>query len=308
MTFEQLLYITEVHRSGTILAASQMLNVSAPAISKAISHLEDELQLNIFTRTKSGSVATNEGAAIIALAQQILDTADEMRAMSAQKKHHLQIEIHPQEITEWLAQVVALLTQKYPNLTFSIAQTSISSILAQLSEQRIDFGIFAIVNLCKPERRDIVFRTMLSTRLCILTSAESPLAEKPFVTPEDLVDHQIVLPSDPWIYNNLRDIFQPVAMPKQLLKTNDQHLMKHMVLSGTAIGTCSELINQRDPLVLNGQLRLIPLQCRGTNLMMDYLYAYNAKKQLVPAERTFLQTLKQHLSSLANPESSRRPH
>ena len=58
MTFEQLRYIIEIQRAGTILAAAEKLNVSPPAISKAISNLEDELQINIFILTKTGSYPT----------------------------------------------------------------------------------------------------------------------------------------------------------------------------------------------------------------------------------------------------------
>ena len=69
-------------------------------------------------------------------------------------------------------------------------------------------------------------------------------------------------------------------------------LMKKIVLTGTAIGTCSELLGRKDSLVQQNQLVLIPFKYQDEFLPMDYFYAYNSKKQLNQAEKEFIRILK----------------
>ncbi len=295
MTFEQLRYIIEIQRAGTILAAAEKLNVSPPAISKAISNLEDELQINIFIRTKTGSYPTQEGERIIQLAQQILNCAEEMRQIPYQReKIALNIGIYPQEITELIPAIVTSLTEIVPHVDLTInQQIAISDIIVQLDEQKADLGLFSTAQLLLPFfNKNIVVRSLISSRFCILVSAKSPLAKKSFVSPADLLSYQMIIPTDPMIIKCLQEFFRPFPLPKCLLRTNDQMLMKKIVLTGTAIGTCSELLGRKDSLVQQNQLVLIPFKYQDEFLPMDYFYAYNSKKQLNQAEKEFIRILK----------------
>ena len=68
MTFEQMQYVVAVYKYGTISQAAQMLNISHPSISRAITNLELELGIHIFVRSRSGTRPTIEGEQVIHLA------------------------------------------------------------------------------------------------------------------------------------------------------------------------------------------------------------------------------------------------
>lgn len=72
MHFEQLQYITEIGKLGSITAAAEKLHVSPPAISKSIANLEKELDIQIFKRSKTGMIPTHQGKAIIKKAFEVL--------------------------------------------------------------------------------------------------------------------------------------------------------------------------------------------------------------------------------------------
>lgn len=65
MHIEQLKYIVEVTKTRSISIAAQNLHVSQSTISKAITNLEQELGINLFTRSRLGAIPTAEGKNII---------------------------------------------------------------------------------------------------------------------------------------------------------------------------------------------------------------------------------------------------
>lgn len=71
MTFPQLQYLLEIHRTGSISLAAKNLFVSQSSVSVALSTLEKELGFPVFTRTRKGMIPTERGAKVIEHAAQI---------------------------------------------------------------------------------------------------------------------------------------------------------------------------------------------------------------------------------------------
>ncbi|MGN1181949.1 MAG: LysR family transcriptional regulator, partial [Faecalibacillus sp.] len=61
MTLQQLKYVLEVARCGSINEASKNLYISQPSLSNSIKDLEKELAIVIFNRTNKGIVISKEG-------------------------------------------------------------------------------------------------------------------------------------------------------------------------------------------------------------------------------------------------------
>ena len=73
MTIQQLQYILEVERTGSVSQAAQNFYVSQSSVSNAISALENELGFPIFTRTWQGTVPTENGLAVLEDARHICE-------------------------------------------------------------------------------------------------------------------------------------------------------------------------------------------------------------------------------------------
>lgn len=61
MNIQQLKYVTAVANNGSFREAAKKLFVSQPSLSAAIKELENELSINLFTRTNRGAYLTEEG-------------------------------------------------------------------------------------------------------------------------------------------------------------------------------------------------------------------------------------------------------
>ena len=68
MRLTQIQFFLAVVESGSIRAAARKLGVSAPAVTKSVRELEEELHVQLFERTQHGVVATRVGRAFTARA------------------------------------------------------------------------------------------------------------------------------------------------------------------------------------------------------------------------------------------------
>ena len=66
----------EVAKAGNISKAAKELYISQPAISKAISKLEDSLGLSLFTRSSRGVQLTSEGEILFEHTREAFDALD----------------------------------------------------------------------------------------------------------------------------------------------------------------------------------------------------------------------------------------
>lgn len=72
MTFEQLLYEEVLSHHSSLQKAPDVLHITKPGLSSAVSDLEDELGVKIFERTAKGTVVTQDGKQLLAAVSEIL--------------------------------------------------------------------------------------------------------------------------------------------------------------------------------------------------------------------------------------------
>ncbi len=90
MNLDQLHYIMEIKRHGSITKAANALFMTQSALSMALTALEKELNVAIFQRTKSGVVPTKQGKEILRYADEILGKLEELQLYAKQCNANLQ--------------------------------------------------------------------------------------------------------------------------------------------------------------------------------------------------------------------------
>lgn len=81
MKIEQLRYILEIARTGSINQAAANLYLSQPNLSQSIRMLEDELGCVLIYRTRRGVTLTPEGESFVNYARPIIEQFDHLRAI-----------------------------------------------------------------------------------------------------------------------------------------------------------------------------------------------------------------------------------
>lgn len=91
MTFPQLQYLLEIHRTGSVTQAAKNLFVTQSSVSIALSTLEKELGFPIFVRSKRGLTPTPRGSLVIEHAVRICESHRLMTSPMEQDHTNLRI-------------------------------------------------------------------------------------------------------------------------------------------------------------------------------------------------------------------------
>jgi DNA-binding transcriptional LysR family regulator len=93
-SFRQLTYFIAAGETGSITLASKRANISQPAISTAIAHIERELDVQLFLRHHAqGLSLTPAGRALLRDAKQLLKQAEGLYSAAADISHHMRGEL-----------------------------------------------------------------------------------------------------------------------------------------------------------------------------------------------------------------------
>jgi len=92
MRMEQLKYLVDIAETKSMSKTAERLFVSPQAVSKAIKQLENELDVELMTRTSTGVTVTGIGERIVGAAQNILKEEQHMGQMIAEYKQQAQRE------------------------------------------------------------------------------------------------------------------------------------------------------------------------------------------------------------------------
>ncbi len=76
MTLQQIRYAVMVAAAGSMNEAAKQLFIAQPSLSSAIKDLEEEVQINIFTRNNKGIAVTPDGEDFLGYARQILSQVE----------------------------------------------------------------------------------------------------------------------------------------------------------------------------------------------------------------------------------------
>lgn len=137
----------EVAQTGNISRAAKNLYISQPAISKAISKLEDNLKLPLFIRNSRGVQLTEEGAVLFEHVRSAFETLDrgedELKRMMELGVGHIRIGVSTVLCKYILLPCLKEFVARYPHIKFTIHSQSTLQTLELLEKQQIDLGLTA---------------------------------------------------------------------------------------------------------------------------------------------------------------------
>ena len=137
----------EVARCGNISRAAKELYISQPAISKAISKLEESLDTRLFLRNSRGVQLTKEGEVLfqhVSTAFESLDRGEkELKRIHDFHIGHLCIGVSSTLCKYVLLPYLKGFIGKYPHVNISMETLSTAQTLDRIENRRIDVGLVA---------------------------------------------------------------------------------------------------------------------------------------------------------------------
>ena len=295
MTFQQLRYLLEVHKTGSISKAAENLFVSRPSVSLSISSLETELGYPIFIRSQNGLIPSPQGQLVIKYANNICQTHEQIKNINTKSQNLIKLSVikSPQ-----VNKAVIRLLDEYKNredITFNITtNTGISA--KDVALANLDVAICAKIETSIKEVDAQVARWNLRSKelarlpLGICIGPGHLLYKKANLSLADFrADPYLDTVMRAWTSSGLlKDVLG--AEPKNAIGLFNNPYLKNDILQAGLAYTIRRMPRQGE-FDENG-LRYIPID----GLYQRLIYIIDPKKQKHEAVSRFLDILEEELN------------
>lgn len=264
-SLRQLEYFVAVGQAGSIAAAAEVVNVSPPSISAAISQLEAEFGIQLFIRQHAqGLSLTPGGRRFFGEAKLVLEAADGLHALAADIAHVARGPIAIGCFVTLAPLVMAGLRRSFeaacPEARVTQAEGDQERLLGMLRRAEIDVAL--TYDLEVPP--DLSFEPLASLPPQVLLAPGHPLAGQAVVPLEALAPEPMVLLDLPFSRGYFLSLFATAGLrPRIAERTRDMAVVRSLVAHGYGyalanVGAGSERALDGTPLArrpLAGNLR-----------------------------------------------------
>lgn len=147
MTITQLHYVLAVAEQKNFTKAAQKVFVTQPTLSMQIQKLEEELDVQIFDRTKKPIQLTETGQKIVQQARNIVNESDRIQDIVDQQKGYVggvfKLGVIPTVMPTLLPMFINDFIKKYPKVKLKIEELNTDEIIERLREGHLDAAIAA---------------------------------------------------------------------------------------------------------------------------------------------------------------------
>jgi DNA-binding transcriptional LysR family regulator len=232
-----------VSQWGSMAKAAARLNVSQPAVTKAVADLEDAVGVRLFDRTARGVVLTNYGQALlkhgIAIFDELRQGIREIEFLADPSAGELRIGTIP-PLVEMLSELIERLSARHPKMTFQITVGgSLELQRADLRERKIELVLGRIAEADDDEAMEA--EVLFNDHLVVIAGANSPWARKRKLKLAELLNERwIVPPGAPG--SHAADAFHAngLPVPRIAVVSSSTHLRNLLLATGRYVATAPE--------------------------------------------------------------------
>lgn len=171
---------------GTVSRAAEMMNVSQPAMSKLVAHLEEDTGLRLFDRVKGRLVATRRGVRLYEEIDRIFagvrQVENAVEAIRRDEQSRLLIGVMPALSGSFIQEATSRFLARQPGVFCSVQSRSSQWISDALVTHRLDVGLI----IAPVDNPYVAAEPMMGHPMVCILPLGHPLTAKEVVTPRDL--------------------------------------------------------------------------------------------------------------------------
>ena len=253
MTFQQLTYVVEISRCGSINKAAHKLLLSQSGISTAVRELEEELGIRFFVRSNRGVECTPEGKEFISYAVSLLEQKQRIESLygnhSAFAPTRFSVSTQRYPFTE--DAFLRLLEHNQASCRFSLKEDNMDTVINDVFERQSDIGVISITELTEKiicrllDTRDLLFHEIASVDPCIYVRAGHPVLSMRNVTVEDLAPYPYIsFENAEGVAADFSEEYQMLSMKRseQCIRVNSRGVMMDVLSRTDGFTTGSGLL------------------------------------------------------------------
>ncbi len=257
MEFRLLKYFLMVAREENITKAANLLHITQPTLSRQLIQLEEELGVTLFQRSKHRIILTEDGMLLRRRANEIISLMEKTQQELTKEYDDLVGEISigcgETQNMSYLSQKIKEFHRIHPLVKFHIHSTTADEIKERIENGLLDMGLVTEpVDISKYN----FFRLPQKEQWGILVHEKHRLAQKTFISPDDLINEPLIIAKRTAVQNELINWFNKSPEKLNIVATynlilNAANMVKHQI----GVALCFNLNFDN----LYQDLRFIPL-------------------------------------------------
>lgn len=221
---------------GSMAKASKNLALSQPAISKAISDMEQILGAPLLVRSARGVELTEHGRILVERTRIIFDEMQqgikEIEHLADPTQGEVRIgTIEP--VAPILSDIISRLTRRYPRISYRVTVGDTDMLARKLRDRSLDVVLTRWNALSQAE--DLVADTLYTSILAIVADKSHPMATRRRLTLTDLMREQWALPPpDTFLGRIVAELFERkgLPLPSSIVTTTSTLMRLNLMASG----------------------------------------------------------------------------
>lgn len=284
MNLKALEYCVEIARQGSFTKAAQALHVAQPALSMAVSRLEDELGVALFNRATRQISVTAEGQVFLARAEACLQglagARRELQDLTQLHSGEIRVGVPPMYGIRHIPELLMQYRAQYPGITMHVVEGSADDISRRLAMREID------VALLESRRVDPAWQSVVlgNDEMVLCMSEAHPLAGASSITAQQLRGLDMLVFDNTFLQRHLLDAFCASGRVRYTtaLESNFVSLVIAATRSGMGISTLLRSVQEQTPGIVG--VAFEPVQ------VMSFCLCWRGHEYVSLANQRFIET------------------
>jgi DNA-binding transcriptional LysR family regulator len=257
-----------VIKTGSMGKAASALNMSQPAVSKAIACLESTLGVRLLDRSRQGVEPTPYGRALIkrgvAMFDELRQGVEDIACLTDPTAGEVRMGGSEHTISAIYSPVIHRFAARYPRMSFHAIVGDLQTMSRELDARHIDF---VVSRMYRPASEEHSVEVLFEDPLVVVTGPGNPLARRRKIGLAELLE-------EPWTLQPRENNFGAFAMdalhgagldpPPITVATTSSNLRGEMLATGRYLSMVPRywvLLPRRHP-----SLRVLPVEFPNTRL------------------------------------------
>ena len=231
---------------GSFTKAAEALHYSQSGVSRMVSDLESEWQVNLLERHKGGVRLTTDGARILPYAKSLCEEYDKLQVavdeVRGLQSGLIRIATFSSGASQWLPNIIKDFQEAYPNVAYEILLGDYTEIERWIMEGRVDCGFIPL-----PVHESLETVLLERDQMMAVLPADHPLAGAE-AFPLEALEGEPFMVLEKGAGEEVDAILREQGVqPRVNFITWDDYAIMAMVEKGLGISILTEMIMRRCP-------------------------------------------------------------
>ncbi len=290
MTLQQLRYVVEIEKTGSITKSAANLFMSQPNLSSSLKELETEIGITVFNRTAKGVEVTEDGLEFLSYAKSIISQIDRLEFIFKDQKRKTATLNVACTRSSYVVRILCDYYNQLPaDLSVNLKLSELTSLKAMeaVADGQADLGriSFDEINYKSYERfarkNRLIMELLWKVDTYVLMSSNHPLAKHSMITMEMLNQYTRV------VYSDLEIDIIPIEENHRRIAVSDRGTMMDVLSSCQdsylwTISTHPHILKAHD---------LVAIPCEGAPAILEAV-VYSKNRAITKEMQWFLEKLR----------------